>query len=137
VSCLLEYLRGHVARRPAGSGKDVKLFLVHYSRQAKVCYQKIGVVFRGSEQEVLGFEITVHNAMIVKVCDCGKSGTNEVGSVRLVIGAFAADTIEQFTTEGEIRDEVYCSRNGQGWSSNPEKGVCGGLGDARLFIVSK
>jgi len=94
VSCLLEYLRGHVARRPASRGKDMKLFLVHYSRQAKVCYQKIGIVFRGSEQQILGFEITVHNAVIMKVCDCGKSGTNEVGSVRLVVGAFAADTVE-------------------------------------------
>lgn len=113
MSCLLEYLGGHVARRPAGSSKDMKLFLVHYSRQAKVCYQKIGVVFRGSEQEILRFEITVYNAMIVKVCDRGKSCTNEVGSVRLVIGAFAADTVEQFTTKGKICDKVYCSPN---WS---------------------
>lgn len=94
MSCLLEYLGGHVTRRPAGSGKDVKLFLVHYSRQAKVCYQKIGVVFRSPEQEILRFEITVHNAMIVKVCDRGKSGTNEVCSVRFVVRAFAADTVE-------------------------------------------
>jgi hypothetical protein len=36
----------------------------------------------------------MHNAVIVKVRDCGESGTNEVGSVGLIVGAFAADTIE-------------------------------------------
>ena len=94
VPCLLEYLRGHVAGRSTGSGKDMKLFLVHYSRQAKVCYQEICIVLGSSEEEILRFEVTMYNAMIVEVCDCGKSCTDEVGSVGLVVGTFATDTIE-------------------------------------------
>jgi hypothetical protein len=50
VSSLLKYLRSHIAWRPAGSGKDVKLFLVHYSGQTKICYQKVGVVFGSSKK---------------------------------------------------------------------------------------
>jgi hypothetical protein len=50
VSSLLKYLGSHIAWRSAGSGKDVKLFLVHYSGQTKVCYQQVGVVFRSSKK---------------------------------------------------------------------------------------
>ena len=64
----------------------------------------------------------MHNAMIVKVCDCRKSGSNEVGSVGLVVRAFSANAIEQFATEGKICDKVYCSQNCQDSPSNPEEG---------------
>jgi hypothetical protein len=36
----------------------------------------------------------MNNAVIVKIGNCGKSGTNKVGGIGLVVGSFAADTIE-------------------------------------------
>jgi hypothetical protein len=79
----------------------------------------------------------MHNAMIVQVGDGGKSGTNEVGSVGLVVGAFATDTIEKLATKGKICDKVYCSQESQGSQSKSREEWFAGLADAQLFIVSK
>jgi hypothetical protein len=46
------------------------------------------------------------DAVVVKVGDCGEGGTDEVRSVGLVVGAFAADAIEELAAEGEVSDKV-------------------------------
>ena len=48
------------------------------------------------------------NAVVVKVGDGGESGSDEVRGVRLVVGAFPADAIEELAAECEVGYEVYC-----------------------------
>lgn len=55
----------------------MKLFLIHDPRQSKVGYQKIRVVFWGSEQEVLRLQISMDDTMVVKVCDGREGRSNE------------------------------------------------------------
>ena len=73
---LLENFRGHVAWCTTCSGQNVELFLVHYSGETEIGNEEVGIVFWGAEEEVLGFEITVHNAMVVQVGYGGEGGTN-------------------------------------------------------------
>lgn len=54
VTGLFEDLGRHISRCAARCRQDVEGFFVHDSRQAKVGYQQVGVVFGGSEEEVLG-----------------------------------------------------------------------------------
>ena len=106
VACLLEDLWRHVSRCPAGCGQDVELFLVHYARKTKVGNEKVGVVFGSSEQEIFGFEISVDDAVVVEICDCGESRADKVGSIRFVVRPFSADTVEKLATQSEVCDEV-------------------------------
>lgn len=45
--------------------------------------------------------------MVVKVCDSGEGGPNKIGCIRLVVVAFAANTVEKFTTKGKIGYKVH------------------------------
>lgn len=94
---LLEDFWSHVTWGSAGCGQDMKLLFVHDSRQTKVCDQKVRVVFWSSEQEVFWLEVTVNNAVVVKVSDCGQSCADEICSIGFVVGTFAAYTVEELT----------------------------------------
>jgi hypothetical protein len=71
MTSLPENLGRHVARGTARCSQNVKLLLIHYSRQSKIGNQQISVVFRSAKQQVLGFQIAMYNPMVVKVCDGG------------------------------------------------------------------
>ena len=68
---LVEYLRCHVAWCATGCGQHMKLLLVHDPTQSKVCNKKICVILWRSEEQILRFEITMHDAMIMEICDSG------------------------------------------------------------------
>lgn len=106
MAALVEDLGRHVTRSSAGRGQDVELLLVHDARQAKIGNHEICIVFGGAEQQVLGFEIAMHNAVVVEVCDGRQSGTDEVCSIALVVGALATNAIEQLAAKGQVRHEV-------------------------------
>ena len=42
---LLEDFRSHIPWCAAGCSQDMKRFFVHYSRQAKICYEQVCIVF--------------------------------------------------------------------------------------------
>ena len=73
---LFENFRSHVARCAAGGGENVKSLFVHDSREAKIGDEEVSVVFRGAEEEILGFEITMNDAMVVEVSDSGEGGAD-------------------------------------------------------------
>jgi len=103
----LEDFRRHVAWGPACCGKDVKCLFIHYSRETKVGYQQVRVVFGGSEEEVLGFQISVHYAVVVEIGNRRKGRTDEVRGVGLIIASFPAYSVEELTSESEVGYEVY------------------------------
>lgn len=107
MSALVEYLRCHVTRRAACGREYMELLFIHNPAQAKICDQKICVVLRRSEQQVLWLEISMYDPMIVQVCDGGESGSNQVRSVSLIIGAFATDAIEELAAKGEVGNEIH------------------------------
>lgn len=100
VAGLLEDFRGHVARRTAGGGKDMKGLVIHYSRQAKIGNQEIGVVLWRAKKEILGFQIPVNDAVVVKVGDGREGGAYEVCSVGLVVASLATYSIKELSTKG-------------------------------------
>lgn len=108
VPGFLEDLRRHVARRAAGCRQHVELLFVHDAAEAEVGDQQVGVVFWRAEEEVFGFEVAVHDAVIVQVGDGGEGGADQVRGVGFEVAAFAADAVEEFAAEGEVGDEVYC-----------------------------
>jgi hypothetical protein len=107
---LFEYFWCHIARRTACCGQNVELLFVHYPRQTEISYQQVGVVFWSAEEEVFGLEISMHDAVVMEVCDCGESGTDQVGGVGFVVAAFAADSVEEFAAECEVGYEVDLGR---------------------------
>lgn len=78
----------------------------------------------------------MYDAVVVEVCDGAEGGSDQIGGVRLVVGALAADAIEELATEGEVRDEVDCEEE-KPVRMVEEIGHEAGRGDTRLFIVSK
>ena len=107
MSSFLENLRRHVPRCSACRCKNMKCFFVHYPRKPEIRNQKVCIVFGGSEEEVLGFEIAVDDTMVVKISNGGERGANEIGSVRFIVAALTAYAVEEFTAEGKIGDKIY------------------------------
>lgn len=95
---LLENLRCHVAGRAARGRQHVELFLIHDPTQAKIGNQKICIILRRAEEQVLGLQVTMDNAMVMQVCDSRKSGADEVGGIGLVVAAFTANAVEKLST---------------------------------------
>lgn len=87
----------------------MELLLVHDAGEAEVGNQEVCVVLGGAEKEVFGFEVAVHNAMVMQVSDGGEDSADEIGGVGFVVGPFAADAIEKLPAEGKVGDEVYCA----------------------------
>lgn len=106
VARLLEDLGGHVAGGAAGGGEHVELLLVHDAREAKVGNEQVGVVLGRAEEQVLGLEVAVDDAVVVQVGDGRERRADEVGGVGFVVGALAADAVEELAAEGQVRDEV-------------------------------
>ena len=52
----------------------------------------------------------MYDAVVVEVGDGAEGGSDQIRSIRFVIGAFAADAIEQLAAKGEVRDEVDCKK---------------------------
>lgn len=65
VAGLLEDLGCHVSGCATCSGENVELLLVHDAGEAEVCNEQVGVVFGGAEEEVLGLEISMDDAVVV------------------------------------------------------------------------
>ena len=106
MSGFLEYLRRHITWCSACGRKNMESFLIHNSRKPKVCDQEICIIFGCSKEEIFGLEITVDDAVVVEVSDGGEGGADEFGGVGFVVASFPAYTVEEFTAEGEIGDEV-------------------------------
>ena len=81
----------------------MKRLFIHYPREAKIRYEQIGIIFRCSEEEIFGFEISVDDAVVVEVGHCGEGGADEVCGVGFVVAAFSTYTVEEFAAEGEVR----------------------------------
>ena len=102
VTGLLKNFRSHVARCTACSRENVECLFVHDSRKTKIRDQQICIVFWGSKQKVLRFQIPVYDAMVMKIGDGGESRSNKVCGVRFIVASFPTYSIEQFTAEGEV-----------------------------------
>lgn len=100
VAGLPEDFRGHVARRAAGGGKDVKGLVVHYSRETKIGNQKIGIVLWRAEKEILGFQVPVNDAVVVEVGYGREGGAYEVCSVGLEVASLATYSIKELSAKG-------------------------------------
>ncbi len=48
----------------------------------------------------------MNNAVVVEVRYGGEGGSDKVGSIRLVVTAFAAYAVEEFAAEGEVGNEI-------------------------------
>ena len=80
----------------------MKRLFVHYPREAKIRYKEIRIIFWCSEEEIFGFEVSVDNAMVVEVGNCGQGSANEVCGVGFIVAAFSTYSVEEFATEGEV-----------------------------------
>jgi hypothetical protein len=109
----------------------VELLFVHDAAEAEVGDEQVGVVFGGAEEEVLGFEVAVYDAVVVEVCDGREGCADQVRCVGLEVGAFAADAVEELAAEGEVGDEVDCVRVSMRLATGERFAIL------RLFIVSK
>lgn len=107
MTALLEDLRRHVARRTAGCRENVELLLVHDAGQTEIGNQKVGIILRRAKKQVLRFQVTMHDAMIVQVGDGRQDSANEVRSVGFEVAAFTTDAIEELSAQREVGDEVY------------------------------
>jgi hypothetical protein len=101
---LPEYLRCHVAWSTAGCGENVKLLLVHDAREPKISNQQIGVVLWCSEQQVLWLQISVHNSVVMKICDCRQRSPNQIAGVGFVVISFATDAVKELASKRQISD---------------------------------
>lgn len=102
VPRLLEDLRGHVAWGTACCSQDMKCFFVHYSRQAEIGYEQIGVVFWCSKKQIFGFEVAMDDAVVVKVGYSGECSSDEICGIGFVVAAFPAYSVEELAAEGKI-----------------------------------
>ena len=108
VTSLSEYLRRHVTRCTTGGGEDMELLFIHDSRQSKVGNEEVRIVLRRSEQQVLRLQVSVDNAVVVKVCDCRQRGSDQIASVGLIVVSFSTDAIEKLASKREVSNEVNC-----------------------------
>jgi hypothetical protein len=129
---LLEDLGCHISWSSTCCGQDMELLLIHNSRQPEIGNQEISVVLRGPEEQILGFQIAMDDTVVVKICDSGESGADQIGSIGFVVIAFPADTVEELSAEGEISDEIDCKR-----LSINSRPVSTRRQYSRLFMVSK
>ena len=106
VAGLAEDLGRHVAGGAAGGGQDVELVLVHDAREPEVGDEQVGVVLGRAEQQVLGLEVAVHDAVLVEVGNGRQHRADQVRRVRLVVRALAADAVEQLAAQRQVGDEV-------------------------------
>lgn len=100
MAALFEDFGGHVAWRAAGGGKYVKGLIVHYSRQSKIGNQEISVVLWRAEKKILRFQVTVNDAVVVKVGYSREGCAYEVCSVRLVVASLATYSIKELSAKG-------------------------------------
>ena len=59
-----------------------------------------------AEQEVLRLQVSMYDAVVVKVCDSRKRGTDKITSVRFVIVALSADAVEKLASKRKVGDKV-------------------------------
>lgn len=107
---LPENFRRHVTRSSTSRGKNVELLLIHDTRQAEVGNQQVSVVFWRPEQQILRLEISVYDAMVMKIRNSGKSCSYEVGGIRFVVVALAANAVEELASERQIGYQVHCEQ---------------------------
>ena len=99
---LLEDFRSHVPWCAAGCSQDMKRFFVHYPREAKIRYEEVCIVFWCSEEEVFGFEVSVDNAVIMEVGNCGQGSADEVCRIGFIVASFSTYSVEEFAAEGKV-----------------------------------
>lgn len=85
VPRLLENLWRHVPGGSTCRRKHVKGLLVHDPAQSKICNQQIRVVLRRPEQQILGLQVAMNDAMIVEVGNGGEGSADEVGGVGFIV----------------------------------------------------
>ncbi len=107
VAGLFKYFWRHVARRATRGGEHVKLLLIHDSRQPKICYQQICVIFWCSEEKVLWFQVSMYNSVVVEVGYSGQGSTNEVRGIAFKVATLPTNSIEELSSKCEVRNEVY------------------------------
>ena len=128
-----EDLGSHVSRSSTGGSEHVKLLLVHDARQAKVSDQQVGVIFGRAEQQILGLQVSMDNAVVVEIGNSGQGRADKVCSIRLVVVALSADAIEELASQRQVGYKVHCR-----WSVLQSGRVLVLiLVSIQLFIVSK
>lgn len=106
---LPENLRRHVAWRTAGCCEDVELLLVHDSRKPKIGDKQISIVLWCSKQQILRLQISVHDTMVVEICDCRESSPDQVAGIGFVVVSLATDAVEELASKGKVGYQVDCS----------------------------
>jgi hypothetical protein len=110
MACFSKDLGGHVSWSSTSCSQNVKLLFIHNSRQSKISNEQVCVILWCPEQQVLGFQISMHNAVIMEVGDSRKCGPNKISRVRLVVITLAADAVEQLASERKVGDKVDCTQ---------------------------
>lgn len=64
---LLENFGSHVTWCATSGCEHMELLFIHDTGETKISDQKVGIILGSSEQKVLGFKISMDNAMVVKV----------------------------------------------------------------------
>lgn len=103
---LPENLRRHVAWRTAGCCEDVELLLVHDTRKSEIGDKQIGIVLWCSEQQVLRLQISVHDTVVVEICDCRESSPDQVAGVGFVVVSLTTDAVEELASKRKVGDQI-------------------------------
>eukprot|EP00958_Prasinococcus_capsulatus_P002788 scaffold238_cov532-Prasinococcus_capsulatus_cf.AAC.2 len=86
----------------------------HMDRKTKVRQHEWGILRLGLEEEVLGLEIAMDDAMGVAVCDNVHHGAEEDRRVLLGVALALDDAIEKFAAAAEFLDVVQVAMVLQG-----------------------
>ena len=106
MPCLLENLRRHIAGCTTRRCEYMKSLLVHNPAQPEICYEQIGIVLGRPEQQILRFQITVYDTVVMEVGYSAKSCPYQVCGIGFVVGTFATYAIEELAAEGEISYQI-------------------------------
>lgn len=87
----------------------MKLLLVHDSRKSKIGDKQISIVLWCSEQQVLWLQISVHDTVVVEICDSRKSSPDQVAGIGFVVVSLATDAVEELASKRKVGDQIDCS----------------------------
>ena len=105
--------------------------ILEHLGKAKICHEQLRVIVLAPEQQILGFEVAVDDALGVKVADRVGDGPDQLGRVRLVEVLFRADPVKQLAAEAQVghdvergsRLSIVTGWQGRGWRVTREARV--------------
>jgi hypothetical protein len=86
--------------------QQTQLFLLHYSRQPKISNHDIRIFSRCSEKEVFRLQVAMYDSSTMYIGHSFQDCSDELCSVALIIVAFCAYTIKEFSSSAEVKAEV-------------------------------